>query len=93
MHGRAGVIARRALTLRPEWNEPITSGQLKHRRFVWINRGGDSKTSGSGPQGRKATPARLLARSLAEREGANTAATRRHEANRLARHTPPRIIW
>lgn len=93
MHGRSGVIARRRMTSQPAWSEPITGGQLKHVRFVWNKRGGNSKTSGSGAMGRKAKPARLLARNLADRPGVNVVMTKRHEANRLRKTEPLRIIW
>lgn len=92
MHGRSGVIAPRRLTSQDAWGEPVVGGQLKHVRFIWNNRGGNSKTSGSGASGRKAKPARLLARCLADRAGINIVMTKRCEANRLAKTTPLRII-
>lgn len=68
MKGRSGVCvsARRAATTL--WQEPILPGQNKHPRMVWIKRGGPTRI-GSGPSGYKLRPAKVLARSLAERPG------------------------
>lgn len=53
MRGRCGVICPNKIVGTPN-------------QEIWVKRGGDGKTSGSGPSGWKTTPARLLARSMAE---------------------------
>lgn len=93
MRGHGGVIAGGKLVVRPEWLEPVRDGSSKHRRFVWIKRGGTSKTSGSGPQGRKATSRALLARSLAERPLVAAAVAARQAAAAGRSGTYPAIIW
>lgn len=93
MRGHGGVIAGNKMASRPEWNEPIRDGMNKHRRFVWIKRGGTSGTSGSGPTGRKATRRALLARALAERPLVAQTVTARQAATVAAKARPLVIIW
>lgn len=70
MHGRGGVKMSKKLAAvvaaLPE-SERIPAPQAHHINEIWIRKGGDGKTSGSGPSGWKLRPAKRLARSLAER--------------------------
>lgn len=91
MHGRSGVIAPSSMRRQAAWGEPISDGQLKHLRFVWIKRGGTGRTSGSGPSGRRATPRALLARTLAERAGVAEVVKARQAARVVAKALPPRL--
>jgi len=93
MRGRGGVIAGGDKTRNPAWSEPMTDKMNKHIRFVWINRGGNSKTSGSGPSGRKSTPRALLSRSMRDRAGVAAVVTARQAARVLAKATPPVVIY
>jgi hypothetical protein len=93
MRGHGGVIAGNKLASKPDWLEIMRDGMNKHRRFVWIKRGGPSGTGGSGPQGRKATRRAMLSRSLADRPLVAAAVTARQAAAVLAKATPRRIIW
>jgi len=93
MRGRGGVIANQKLTSQPAWSEPMTGGMLKHRRFVWIKRGGVGRQSGSGPSGCKATPRALLSRTLRDRAGVAAVVTARQELAYKAKATPPKIIY
>jgi len=93
MRGRAGVCVSPKVAGQEAWLEPMRDGMTKHRRFVWQKRGGNSKTSGSGPSGRKATPRALLARALAERTGVSLVVTARQAASVAAKATPRKIIY
>lgn len=93
MRGHGGVCTNARQAARPEWLEPIRDGMNKHRRFIWIKRGGTSGSSGSGPAGRKATRRALLARALAERAGVAAVVTARQATATAARGLPPVIIW
>lgn len=93
MRGRGGVIAGSDKIRQAAWAEPMTDKMNKHARFVWIKRGGNSKTSGSGASGHRATPRALLARALAERPGVADHVTKRQAAAVARRALPPAIIW
>lgn len=93
MRGHGPVTTNDRQTARDEWLEPIRDGQNKHRRFIWIKRGGTSGTSGSGPQGRKATRRALLSRALAERPSVAQTVTARQAATVAAKKLPLAIIW
>lgn len=93
MRGHGAVTTNDRQAARPEWLEPIRDGMNKHRRFVWIKRGGTSGTSGSGPAGRKATRRALLARALAERAGVAAFVTLRQAARTAEKKQPRKIIW
>lgn len=93
MRGRGGVIAGADKTRQAAWGEPMTDGQTKHARFVWIKRGGPGKQAGSGPTGHKATPRALLARSMRDRPGVAKVVTERQAAIVAAKKQPPRIIY
>lgn len=93
MRGRAGVCVSPKVASQEAWLEPITDKMLKHRRFRWQKRGGNSKTSGSGPSGHKATPRALLARALAERAGVAAVVTARQAASAAAKKQPPKVIY
>ncbi len=93
MRGHGGVCTNARQAARPEWQEPIRDGMNKHRRFVWIKRGGTSGTSGSGPSGRKDTPRARLARALSERPLVAAASTARQAAAVARKATPLAIIW
>lgn len=93
MRGHGGVCTNARMASRPEWLEPIRDGMNKHRRFVWIKRGGTSGSSGSGPTGRKATRRALLARALAERAGVAQFVTARQAARVAEKAKPLRIIY
>lgn len=80
MRGRAGVCVSAKRASQAAWLEPIRDGDTKHARFVWIKRGGASKSSGSGPSGYKLNPAKVLARALAERPGVAHAVKTRQQA-------------
>lgn len=92
MRAVSGYIASAKLVARPEWQEPMRDGITKHRRFIWVKRGGTGGSGGSGPTGYKATPRRLLQRALAERDGANLATTARQALQRQHKINPPRVI-
>lgn len=79
MQSRAGVIVSDKVAASAAWQEPIRDGMLKHKRFIWIKRGGTA-SSGSGPTGWKTKPAARLARSLAERPGVALAVKQRQQA-------------
>lgn len=88
MRGRGGVCAGPKMVAQDTWLEPIRDGMNKHRRFVWVKRGGNSGTSGSGPSGCKATPRALLSRSLRDRPGVAGTVTARQAARVAAKATP-----
>lgn len=93
MRGRGGVIAGGNFTRQAAWAEPMTGGQLKHARFIWIKRGGVGRQSGNGPSGSKATPRALLARTLRERAGVADFVTKRQAAALEAKKNPPKVIY
>ena len=93
MRGRSGVTAPASLRRQAAWNEPMTGGQLKHLRFVWIKRGGVGRTSGSGPSGCKATPRALLARAMRDRPGVAEFVTKQQAARVVAKANPPAVIY
>lgn len=74
------------------WLEPMRDGANKHRRYVWVKRGGNSKTSGSGASGCKATPRALLSRALRDRTGVAAVVTAR-QAARVARKAAPLVLY
>lgn len=88
MRGRGGVCAGPKMISQDVWLEPMRDGANKHRRFVWIKRGGNSKTSGSGASGCKATPRALLSRALRDRPGVAAVVTARQAARVAAKATP-----
>lgn len=70
MKGRGGLrmpakLAEIVAAL-PE-NERKPTDKVRHLNEIWVPRGGDGKTSGSGPSGWKLRPSKRLARSLADR--------------------------
>jgi hypothetical protein len=93
MRGHGPVTTSERQAARPEWLEPIRDGMNKHRRFIWIKRGGTASSSGSGPQGRKATRRALLSRAMAERAGVAQAVTARQAARVAEKARPLAIIW
>lgn len=93
MRGHGGVCTNARMAARGDWLEPIRDGMNKHRRFVWIKRGGTSGTSGSGPAGRKATRRALLSRAMAERAGVAAFVTARQAARVIEKTKPLKIIW
>lgn len=92
MRASAGVIASPKLAARDEWLEPIRDGATKHRRFIWLKRGGTTSQNGSGPTGWKMTPAHRLARSLAERPGVSLVVKARETARVAEKAKPPVVI-
>lgn len=86
MRGKGGVCVSDKVASSALWQEPILPNQNKHVRMVWIKRGGPTKI-GSGPSGYKLTPARVLARSLAERPNVAQAVKARQQAKEKARAT------
>lgn len=90
-HGGVCVNARQAH--QAAWLEPIRDGMNKHVRFVWIKRGGNSKTSGSGASGCKATPRALLSRALRDRAGVAAVVTTRQAARVARKANPPKVIY
>lgn len=92
MRGHAPVTTNARQAARDEWLEPMRDGANKHRRFIWIKRGGTA-SSGSGPTGYKATRRALLARGLADRPLVAQAETARQAVARARKHKAPAIIW
>jgi hypothetical protein len=80
MNGRGGVFADPKLVASKGWQQPMRDTDRQHVRFIWISRGGTGKQGGQGPTGYKLRPARLLARSLAERVGVAALVKQREEA-------------
>lgn len=85
MKGHGPVTASASLVNSSAW----TSGA----RIIRINRGGYGPQSGNGPQGYKAQPRALLARSLRDRPGVAAAATARQAAAVARRNSPPKVIY
>jgi hypothetical protein len=73
--------------------EPMHDGSNKHRRFIWIKRGGVGRQSGSGPSGCKATPRALLSRSMRDRAGVAAVVTARQAATLARKANPPAVIY
>ena len=93
MRGRGGVCTSPKQATRGTWLEPVRDGMSKHRRFVWIKRGGVGRMSGNGPSGCKATPRALLSRTLRARPGVADAVTKRQAATMARKASPPKAIY
>lgn len=91
MKARAPLMAKPSLTRQETWTAPMhNDGVGKHRRYIWIKRGGNNGTGGSGATGYKTSPARKLAEALCERVGVNSAVSRRQAERIAALARPPR---